>query len=167
MEGQSRGSTNQKASLWVLRAASCNAIIYLSLIGRDESQSLRVYIFLGSSSSHSSNDHPFSSQRQPLPHFGASPALTVPCIVWSECLTDIMATLWKHSDGRRAEMLGWIAIHNIYSSSEGRNLAFTDFPPGGGGNISLHTVNRGAERQEGTWRYVTNTSHKKVGVGSG
>lgn len=40
-----------------------------------------------------------------------------------------MATLWKHSDGRRAEMLGWIAIHNIYSSSEGRNLAFTDVPP--------------------------------------
>lgn len=39
-----------------------------------------------------------------------------------------MATLWKHSDGRQAEMLGWIAIHNIYSSSEGRNLAFTDFP---------------------------------------
>lgn len=58
-EGQSRGGTNQKASLRVLRAASCNAIIYWPLIGQDESQSLRVHIFLGSSSSHSTNIHPF------------------------------------------------------------------------------------------------------------
>lgn len=41
----------------------------------------------------------------------------------SKCLTDIVMTLWKHSNGHWAEMLQWIAIHSIYSGLEGLYLA--------------------------------------------
>lgn len=41
----------------------------------------------------------------------------------SKCWTDIVVTLWKHSNGRWAEMLQQIAIHSIYSRLEGLYLA--------------------------------------------
>lgn len=94
----------------------------------------RIYgAFISNTNARILTEEPFDSVSSGVPHIltlsdgtsclGSSSTLTVPCFMLSKCLTDMVVTLWKHSNGRWAEMLQQIAIQSIYSRLEGLYLA--------------------------------------------
>lgn len=89
--------------------------------------------FISNTNARTLIEEPFDSASSGIPHvltlsdgtsyLGSSSTLTIPCFMLSKCLTDSVVTLWKHGNGRWAEMLQQIAIHSIYSRLEGLYLA--------------------------------------------